>query len=247
MNKKLTTIPLSSPKSEVVCNLCELFGLCRVAGLNSGDDARLERIVSRRLQIKRGRMLFAAGEKFKYVYAVKAGAFKSYLLMENGCEQIVDFHFPGELIGLEGMALGHYAYAASVLESGSVCRMRITELPLSDTELMQFWQRQAEALSRRVHHCQSAFLLIGSKSVERSLAIFLLNLSERFVERGLPGYRFRLPMGREDIANYLGVANETVSRVLTRMQEQGLIAVSGRNIQLRVPVRLRELACCIET
>lgn len=240
--KKLTTVPLSSPKNEVVCNLCDLFGMCRVAGLNSGDDERLERIVSRRLQVTRGRPLFAAAERFQYVYAVKSGAFKSYILMKDGCEQIVDFHFPGELIGMEGMSLGHYAYAVSALEPGSVCRMRVTDLPLPDAELMQFRQRLAEALSRKMHHCQSAFLLIGSQSVERSLAIFLLNLSERFIERGLQGYRFRLPMCREDIANYLGIANETVSRVLSRMQEQKLITVSGRNIQLRDPARLRGIA-----
>lgn len=229
-------------KKEVVCERCELFGMCRAVGLGKVDDERFGRMVSRRQRVAKNELLYKADAPFQSVYAVKSGAFKSFVLMEDGYEQIVDFHFPGELIGLEGVAMGHYGFGVRALTPGSVCSMQMTDLPLNAPEMLRFHQRLSEALSRKVHHCQGTFMLIGSQTAEQTLAIFLLGISERLAERGMPAYHFRLPMGREDIANYLGLANETVSRVLNRFQTQGIIAVRARDTRLCDMPRLRDVA-----
>lgn len=229
-------------KKEVACDRCGLFGMCRVVGLGTDEGERFNQVVSRREHVAKGDLLCEADGPFQSIFAVKSGAFKSFMRMDDGSEQIVDFHFPGELIGLEGVATRKYGFGVRALTPASVCRMQVVDLALSPAEMMRFQQRLSEALSRKVHHSQGAFMLIGSPTAERTLALFLLGLSDRFAERGLPAYRFRLPMGRDDIANYLGLANETVSRLLNRFQSQGIITVRARDTQLCDVSRLRDVA-----
>jgi len=233
---------MTTVNREVACEQCELFGMCRTVGLGWGDDAQLERMVSRRFRVAKDEPLYEAGAACDTIFAVKSGTFKSVVKMADGHEQIVDFHYPGELIGVEGIDSGRYGFAVSALTPASVCRMRIVDLPLGNAARMRFDQRLVEALSRTVRQCHGSFLLIGAQSAEHTLAAFLIGISDRFRARGLPAYRFRLPMRREDIANYLGLAIETVSRLFSRFQGDGILAIEARDTRILDMNRLRALA-----
>lgn len=224
---------------EVVCDRCGLYGLCRLAGLESGETELLNRIVACRQPVSQGQTLYRAGEPFNGVFAVKSGAFKAYAEGEES-PRVVDFHLGGELLGLEALDGGCYGQTIEALEASSVCIMTIDPAQLVGQQLIEFQQQLIHTLSERIQHDQWLTSLIGTQSAEQRVAAFLVNLSHRLDERGLPATEFRLPMARDDIADYLGLALETVSRMFRRFQAQGLLTASGRYTHLTDPEGLRQ-------
>jgi CRP/FNR family transcriptional regulator len=97
-------------------------------------------------------------------------------------------------------------------------------------------------MSREMHDDQVLLMLLGKRSADERLAAFLLNLSERYGQRGYSPVEYNLSMSRHDIANYLGLAVETISRWFSRLQDSGIVAVRARNVRLLDLERLRALA-----
>lgn len=233
----------SRRKSNVVeCDSCGLYGMCQVAGLEAPVPDLLDEIVGRREPVAGGANVINAGTPFGEIYAVKSGSFKTYVTMANGEQQIIDFYFPGELMGLEGMSDGTYPHAVEALEASSVCRLNFSKLDLLGERLGEFQQQLIAALSRRARQDQWVPLLMGAQNAEQRAATLLLSLSSRFAEHDLPSVRFKLPMSRHDIANYLGLAVETVSRMFQRFQSMELLEVHGRHVELRDLDALRVIA-----
>ncbi len=230
------------PKNVVECAACGLYGMCQTAGLDEPCSDLIDKIVSRREPIAAGQQLVAAGTTSGAIFAVKSGSFKTYALLADGKQQIIDFYFPGELIGLEALDAGRYPYAVEALEASSVCRLSFERIDLLADKLGEFQQHLITALSRRAKHDQWVPLLMGSQNAEQRAATFLLSLSARFSEHDLPAIRFRLPMSRHDIANYLGLAVETISRMFQRFQSLELLEVHGRHVELRNVETLRHIA-----
>jgi len=226
----------------VECESCGLYGMCQVAGLEAPVPDLLDEIVGRREPVAAGDYVIAAGAPFREIYAVKSGSFKTYVTMTNGEQQIIDFYFPGELMGLEGMSEGAYPHAVEALEASSVCRLDFSKLHLLGARLGDFQQQLIAALSRRARQDQWVPLLMGAQNAEQRTATFLLSLSSRFAEHDLPSLRFKLPMSRHDIANYLGLAVETVSRMVQRFQSMELLEVHGRHVEVRNLDALRKIA-----
>lgn len=226
---------------EVVCDHCGLYGLCRLAGLETDDTELLERIVARRQPVAKGQVLYRAGDPSNGVFAVKSGAFKAYVEGEDG-PKVVDFHLGGELLGLEALEGGRYGQTVEALEAGSVCAMAVDDTQLVGQPLLEFQQQLIRTMSEKIQHDQWLTSLIGTQSAEQRVAAFLVNLSHRLADRGLPATEFRLPMSRDDIADYLGLALETVSRMFRRFQAQGLLVARGRYTRLFDPDGLRDLA-----
>lgn len=232
----------NTTKPKVECECCGLFGLCKVAGLGEPSEELLDKVVSRQQPISQGKYLAEAGAPFMDIYAVKSGSFKTYATIEDNREQVIDFHFPGELIGLEGISAGKYPYSVLALESSSVCKLHFDQLDQLGERTQEFLEQLVETMSRRALQDQWVPILMGAQSAEQRMAVFLLSLSARFAERELPSVEFKLPMSRNDIAHYLGLAVETVSRMFQRFQAQGLLNVRGRSIQLSDFEALREVA-----
>lgn len=226
---------------EVVCDRCGLYGLCRLAGLESGETDLLDRIVARRQPIAKGQTLYTADESFRGLFAVKSGAFKA-VAEQDGRLKVVDFHLGGELLGLEALDGGRYAHTVEALEAGSVCVMDVDHTDLVGQRLLDFQQELIRTMSGRIQHDQWLNALIGTQSAEQRVSAFLLNFSRRLAERGLPSSEFRLPMSREEIADYLGLALETVSRMFRRFQAQGLLVARGRYTRLFDLEGLRQVA-----
>jgi CRP/FNR family transcriptional regulator len=219
--------------AEVACDDCGLFGICLVAGLDEPDLDLLDRVIERRQVVARGDSLFRAEQPFEAVYAVKSGSFKTYVGAGADEAQVVGFHLPGELLGLDALKHGRYSTTAEALEAGSVCQLRFGDLERLGERFPQFQEQLIEAMSEQLLHGQRLAVLSGKQTAEERLAAFLCNLSERLAGRGLSGVEFRLAMSRQDIADYLGLAVETVSRTFKRFQARGWLSVSGKHLCLR--------------
>ncbi|MCP4041346.1 MAG: helix-turn-helix domain-containing protein [Gammaproteobacteria bacterium] len=224
---------VTSSNGEVACENCGLYGILGVVGkLEPSAPDDLDRILRKNQSVTKGENLFRAGQPFHALYAVKKGSFKSYTFLEGGQEQVVGFQFPGELLGLEAVSSPHYAYSARALEDGSVCELRFEDLGLMKEHLHPFQEQLIRILSGQLLREQRQNVLSARQSAEERLAAFLIGLSRRLAERQLAETKFRLAMSRQDIASYLGLAVETVSRTFKLFQARGLLSVKSKRIRL---------------
>jgi CRP/FNR family transcriptional regulator len=224
------------------CKDCSLSTLCLPLSLESGDLDALDSIVKRGRPLKKGDFLFRQGEPFTSVFAVRSGAIRTFSLTDAGEEQITGFHLPSELVGLSGMDTETYPVSAQALESTSVCEMPFEHLEELSAQLPQLRRQLMRVMSREIRDDQQMMLLLSKKTADERIAAFLVNLSARFRARGFSANQFRLSMSRNELGNYLGLAVETVSRVFTRFQQNGLIIADGKEVCILKPIELCALA-----
>jgi CRP/FNR family transcriptional regulator len=202
---------------------------------------KLEQLVSRHRPLKRNSALCRAGAPLQSLYAVRSGFLKSSLLHDDGREQVASFHMAGELIGMDGIGTGKHMCDVVALENGEVCEIPFSELETVSREIPALQQQFHRLMSGEIVRDYGLMLLLGSMRAEERLAAFLLNLSERFATRGYSPTRFYLRMTRDEIGSYLGLKFETVSRTFSRLQEDGLITVQNKYIEILDPGRLKAL------
>ena len=226
---------------KTACSTCSLRELCLPLGLSNEDMAKLDELVFVRRTVKRGDYLFRAGDRFDSLYAARTGFFKTKLLLEDGREQVTGFHMAGELMGLDGIGTEHHTCDAVALEDSEVCVIPFERLEGLSREMEALQHHFHQVMSREIVREHGVMMLLGSMRAEERLAAFLLNLSQRLSTRGYSSHEFNLRMTREEIGSYLGLKLETVSRVFSRFQEEGLIAVQQKNIRILDTARLREI------
>ncbi len=224
------------------CNSCDLKELCLPIGLAEADIDLLDNIIRRRKPLQRGDLLFRAGDPLHSIYAVRSGSVKTTYITADGEAQITGFALPGELVGLDGIHGDTHRCTARALETSSVCEVPFDMLEDLTFQVKGLRRRLLQLMGQELTKDQELLLLLGKRSADERLAIFLLNVSTRHRNRGLSGDKFRLSMSRTDIANYLGLALETVSRLFTRMQELKILLVEGKEIQVLDRVALSNMA-----
>jgi CRP/FNR family transcriptional regulator len=216
----------------VACKNCTLSTLCLPMGLTPEDVERLDGIVRHSKPLHRGDYLFRSGEGFRSLYVVKTGSVKTYAPSEEGGEQVLGFHLPGEIIGLDAIDSDVHACSARVLETSAICELPFSRLEELTATIPSLQHQMYRLLSKEIGHDTEMLLLLGKKNAEERLAAFLVNMSSRLHKRGLSPTDFHLSMSRHEIGNYLGLAVETVSRLFTRFQEEGLLNVDRKHVQL---------------
>lgn len=241
---KVTRIRLAEeqPCEPVSCAQCGVYRLCLPLGLLEADLSLLERVVRRKVTYKRGQPLFRAGDRFEHIYAIRGGTVKTSVQTPDGRTQITGFHIAGDLLGLSAFDSGRYSCEARALETTSVCKVearRLEELAQGNPSIQY---QLLKIMSGHIRRDEDLILLLGKRSAEERLAEYLLDLSKRFAARNFSPTQFRLSMSRGDIGSYLGIAEETVSRILSRFQSAGLIALDRRQVRLTDPRGLEGLA-----
>jgi CRP/FNR family transcriptional regulator len=226
---------------KVSCGSCSLSELCLPHGMDGDDMQALDDIVKRQLPYQPGHHVFRAGDRSRALFTVRSGALKSYCTTEDGDEQVLGFTLPGELVGLDGMSTGAYASNSVVLETASICELPYNKLEDLCRSLSGLNRQMMRVVSKEITTDQEMLLLLGKRNAEERLAAFLLSLSGRYKVRGLSTTEFNLPMSRQDIGNYLGLAIETVSRLFAHFQKDRLLKVNRRNIELLDMPRLRAM------
>lgn len=226
----------------VACRYCGIYKLCLPLGLNRADMSLLDSIVRRKAVFKRGQLLFRPGKRFDHVYAIRSGSVKSYLCTEDGRTQITAFHIAGELLGLSALAARRYTSEASALETTSVCIVDAARFEELAQEMPSLQYQMLTIMSKQIRHDEELMLLLGKRSAEEKLAGYLLGLSKRYASRNYSPTEFHLSMSRGDIGNYLGIAEETVCRILGRFRAEKLITMHRRHIRLNDVERLSAMA-----
>ena len=223
---------------DINCQHCTLADLCLPHGMDQEDLTKLDDIVARKPPYHRGDHLFRPGHHSHALYAVRSGALKSYCITEDGEEQVLGFILPGELTGMDGLSGGSYASASVALETSCVCELPFDKLNSLCSQLPGMHEQIMRIVGKEITADQQMLMLLGKRNAEERLASFILSLSSRYKKRGLSPNEFYLPMSRQDIGNYLGLAIETVSRLFARLQDEGILAVDRKLVTIRKPESL---------
>jgi len=226
------TNPEALRKFEVTCSSCNLREMCLPGGVCLDELQRVENIVYARRRIKRGEALFNAGVQFNAVYAIRSGFFKTSVLDREGREQVTGFFMGGELVGLDGLGSGAYNGTAVALEDSEICVLPYALIEKLSHEVPALQRHLHSVLAREIVRDHGVMLLLGSMRAEERLATFLLNLSRRFVRRGYSASDLHLRMTREELGSYLGLKLETVSRLFSQFQADGLIDVQQKHVRI---------------
>ncbi|SEP86707.1 CRP/FNR family transcriptional regulator, anaerobic regulatory protein [Ectothiorhodospira magna] len=224
------------------CKTCGLRDLCLPLGVATEDLSLLEGIISRKRPLQRRDVIYQAGDPLTCLYAVRTGSVKTFVLTNDGEEQVTGFHLPGELLGLDAINDGTHPCTALALETASVCEIPFHLLEELAGRTPRLQHQLLRIMSREIQTDEHLMTLLGHRASDARLAAFLLNLSRRFGMRGFSRHEFNLTMSRCEIGNYLGLAVETVSRMLSRFQDQGLIQVQRKFIIILDVDGLREIA-----
>jgi CRP/FNR family transcriptional regulator len=230
MNAPNTGFSVSHLK--VACSNCNLRELCLPIGLAMPDIEKLGELVSTRRRIKRGEALFRAGDQFDSLYAVRLGFLKSTVMSSDGREQVTGFHMAGELVGMDGISSEQHSCDTVALEDTEVCVIPYERLEEVASAVPVLRNHFHKVMSREIVREHGVMLLLGSMHAEERLAAFLLNLSQRFEARGYSRTEFVLRMTRAEIGSYLGLKLETVSRVLSRFAQDGLLEVNQKHVRI---------------
>jgi CRP/FNR family transcriptional regulator len=223
------------------CSTCSLRELCLPVGLDPDDLKQVDALVNHRIKLKKGDSLYRAGEPFGSLFAIRLGSLKTTVLAEDGREQVSGYHMLGDIVGLDGLGTDRHGCQALALEDTEVCVLPFDRLEHLAQNVAALQRNLYQLLSKEISRDQNIMLLLGSMRAEERLAVFLLNLAERYRLRGYSSTEFVLRMTREEIGSYLGLKLETVSRLFSRFQEEGLIQVQGRAVKLLDPTALKRL------
>jgi len=240
-------VPAGSPvandgDAHTFCTTCAFSNACVAAGYGKADMAELQCLIEHVGPFERGACVFRTGDAFRAIYAVRSGVVKTVLVDSEGQEQVLGFYLPGEVVGLNAIYPEHYPCDAVALETTEFCRFSFPAMSELAARVPTVQQHLFRLLSKELG---TASLLAGDHSADERMAAFLLDLGERFATRGFSPTAFHLSMSRADIANYLRLAAETVSRVLGRFRTQGLVHIEGRDVELLDLDALRRLARCV--
>jgi CRP/FNR family transcriptional regulator len=224
------------------CNDCVLFSLCFAQDIDAAERERLNGVIRRRQGVHRSAHLHHGGQSARQLAVLRSGSIKAYQVSRDGDELVTGFYLPGDVIGLDAFSTGRHEGSAVALEECRLC-----EIPVSDFQKMlgespRLNQVMLRLLAEEMAEARKLLLVVGRLDARTRVALFLLSLSRRLERRELDPDLFRLSMDRRDIANYLGLTIETVSRTLSALQRDGIIHVRGKNVRILNRTALAELA-----
>ncbi|WP_218312371.1 fumarate/nitrate reduction transcriptional regulator Fnr [Alteromonas antoniana] len=214
------------------CQNCSFSHLCLPVALNKTEIESLDDIIERKKPLQKTEKLVASGDKFTSLYAVRTGSFKSFVSDADGEEQIIGFHFPGDIIGFDALREHKHQSYTQALETAMVCELPYDTLDDMSMKFPKLRHQIMSFMSAEIKQDHDMMMLLNKRTAEERLLYFIAHLSRRFEERGFSARQFNLSMTRNEIGNYLGLTVETISRLLTRFQKEALIQVEGKLITI---------------
>lgn len=214
------------------CKNCSLVELCLPRGLDSDDLHSLDDVIKQRTLLQKNEVIFSQGEESGCIFAVRSGSVKTFTTAKNGEEQILGFHLPGELLGLDGIDNRIHSCSGVALDTATICELPVKDLNVLCVKIPGLQQQLLNLISNEITKDHTMLLLLARRNAEQKLATFFANLSSRFKARGYSADEFDLTMSRYDIGNYLGLADETVSRLISKFRDQKLIEAERKKITI---------------
>lgn len=225
-------IPLSLARLRRSCAECSIQQLCMPSGMNGEDMERLDLMARRRRPLAKGESLYRAGDPLKSVYVTSEGSFKTVVVNAAGEEHVLGFHLQGELFGLDAVGTGQHRCEAVALVDSQVCELPFDRLTSIAIKLPSLQQQLLRVIGQCADHDHDHVEVLTRRQASERIALFVHGLAERYRRIGRPASDFHLPMSRDEIARYLGLALETVSRGFSRLHEDGIIEVHGRRVRI---------------
>ncbi len=241
MNPTSGVVPIKAAKLVVACSSCNLRTLCLPLGLPGAELERLDSLILTRRTLRRGEALFRTGDAFTALYAVRTGFFKTRVSSHDGRDQVTGFQMAGELLGMDGIATDAHTCDAVALEDSQVCIIPFGELGRASRECEDLQHQLYRIMSGEIVRDHGVMLLLGRMQAEERVAAFLLNLTQRLHQRGFSSSSLVLRMTREEIGSYLGLKLETVSRCFSKLQQDGVLKVRHRHLEVLDPAALRHI------
>lgn len=240
MNNASEVVSFRTAKNK--CKDCHAARYCLSSKLDDVDLTSFTNIVKQRKSICRGERLFQSGNPFHSIYVVHSGSIKTYVESSDGEQQITGFYFPGDVIGIDAFETDYHRTSAETLEVSSFCEISVKKFESLIREMPLLQHQFFCHISRQITQQQELMLLLGKMNSKRRLATFLIEMSGHMQLKGCSPQGINLSMSRHDIANYLGLAIETVSRILTNYQDTEILDVMGRNIVIKNKNKLLSIA-----
>jgi CRP/FNR family transcriptional regulator len=225
-----TVMKLNSP--EVLCPNCRLSDLCLPFGLQENEVKLLAAIVKNKRHLQTDDLLYQQGYECQNLYVVKSGSFRSFITNLDGIEQTIAFYLPGELMGLDALNHEYFTCSTVALETGSVCELTLSSLNHLCSQIPNLQIQMLRSVGKEIASGQDLIAMLRHHSAKERMAVFFLSLSCRYGALGFSTIAFNLSMPRYDIANFLGLSIETVSRQLAYLGKLGVMTVNQRSVQI---------------
>lgn len=235
------------PGFQASCANCGLKGICFAQGLHNAEMELLDELVDRSPCILKGELLYAAGDRFTALYAIRAGIVKIYSCANGGEEIIHGFYLPGDIIGMESMAFESHQYNAIALDTTSVCGLPYHRLTSLGAKIPNFNLQLLSLMSHEIVSTRKHAMLLTQKSAEQRLAEFLSSMSEKFQSRGYEHLQFRLNVLHREVANFLNLTPETISRILGRFHQARILTWKRKEVVIYQEALLKACANGQET
>ncbi len=230
-----------------ICHRCKLRNLCSVNILSASERKRFSDVTIHDERWNRGQHLFFPGDRLRFIYIVHSGSFKVYITNSNGDAQITGFYFQGGVLDLNVPDHAVQNYGAVALETSNVCKIPLAEFEKMVSQYPALSNVFLNIMSREIILKQSMIFAMSKMTAEQRVADFLVHMSTESRSQGYSSAVFKISMSRSDIANYLGLAIETVSRIFTALQNKGIIRAERHRVSIDNFYALKSLAQCDDT
>ena len=214
------------------CQTCSTRAHCLPAALAGDQLRRFDGLITKRTRAGKGRVLYRGGDTFHSLHAIRYGSVKTTVLAEDGREQVTAYHVVGDIFGFDGISTGTHGTGATALEDTEVCALPFKGIEGLSLTLPVLQHKLHELMSEEIRREQAIMFMLGSMYADQRLALFLLNLADRYRRRGYSATEFTIHLTRAELGSYLGLKLETVSRAFSRLQGEGFLQVQGRTVKL---------------
>ena len=221
------------------CTDCAMRPLSICAALDRAELRELDHL-GRHVHFGPRETVFAQEQMTTSFYNLLEGVMRLYKLLPDGRRQIVGFALPGDFLGMTTSA--RYSFSADAIGAIAVCRFSRTSFAQFIEDKPHLLRRMNELAVRELSQAQDHMVLLGRRSAEEKVATFLIGWRDRLAQLGSPSKTVALPMSRQDIADFLGLTIETVSRTFTKLERNRVIEILPGSICLLDPARAEALA-----
>lgn len=212
------------------CKSCLLKPCCTISSKCKAGKNDVNSLIKEK-ELKQKEMLFSKDDHVENAYVVKRGVIKSFTISENGEAIILDFYYPGDIVAVDCLYNEHYAnYAQATIES-VICSVK-KDIATRKLETVSY-------LSQQLCHQKAMYRVLSKLSVKEKVCYFLMNHSMKLSAGNCPLAHFSLGLTRADIANYLGLSSETISRALNELKNNDIISNSASHFTIINPEKLR--------
>lgn len=223
---------VTAGKRPCLCSYCSVREICLPAQLNAFEMVAADQIVHLRKTIKKGNRLFRASMKFHAIYTIRSGFFKTTLNTVHGDVHLLNFHMKGDSMGLDGIAFSRYQSDAVALEDSEVCVIPFDEIEQLSRNSPSFQRHFLQRLSQEIVREHQGLRLLSQLTALQRVAGFVHTMSHRLHAQGFSRHELLLRMTRIEMAQHLGLTQETVCRTLTKLCNSGVLSINRRHLHI---------------